>query len=47
MSRCYDYFEERVHSDGETTLDEFIAEAMLTELKFKTLANYSISGLSG
>ena len=38
MSRYYDYFEERVHSEGETTPDEFIAEAMRTDLKFKTLA---------
>ena len=29
MSGYYDYFEERIHSDGEVTLDEFIAEAML------------------
>ena len=37
MRGRYDYFEERVHSDGEATLDEFIAEAMRTDLKFKTL----------
>ena len=37
MSRYYDYFEEREHTAGEATIDEFIAEAMRTDLKFKTL----------
>lgn len=35
MSRYYDYFQE--HTAGEVTVDEFIAEAMRTDLKFKTL----------
>lgn len=37
MSRYYDYFGEQEHTDGEVTVDEFIAEAMRTDLKFKTL----------
>lgn len=38
MSRYYDYFEEREHNTEEATMDEFIAEAMRTDLKFKTLS---------
>ena len=38
MGGYYDYFEEQEHTDGEVTVDEFIAEAMRTDLKFKTLA---------
>lgn len=38
MSRYYDYFEEQRHTDEEVTIDEFIAEAMRTDLKFETLA---------
>ena len=38
MSRYYDYFEEQRHTDGEVTIDEFVAEAMRTDLKFETLA---------
>lgn len=38
MSRYYDYFQEQEHTAGEVTIDEFIAEAMRTDLKFKTLA---------
>ena len=38
MSRYYDYFEEQRHTNGEVTIDEFIAEAMRTDLKFETLA---------
>lgn len=38
MSRYYDYFEEQRHTDGEVIIDEFIAEAMWTGLKFETLA---------
>lgn len=38
MSRYYDYFEEQSHTNGEAAIDEFIAEAMRTDLKFKTLA---------
>lgn len=38
MSRYYDYFQEQVHTAGEVTIDDFIAEAMRTDLKFKTLA---------
>ncbi len=34
----YDYFEEQEHSPDEVSMDEFIAEAMRTDLKFKTLA---------
>ena len=37
MSRYYDYFQEQEHTTGEETIDEFIAEAMRTDLKFKTL----------
>ncbi len=38
MSRYYDYFQEQEPTTGEVTIDEFIAEAMRTDLKFKTLA---------
>lgn len=38
LSRYYDYFQEQEHTAGEVTIDEFIAEAMRTDLKFKTLA---------
>lgn len=37
MSRYYDYFQEQEHTAGEVTIDEFIAEAIRTDLKFKTL----------
>lgn len=37
MSKYYDYFEEQVHNPDEVTMDEFIAEAMRTDLKFNTL----------
>ena len=38
MSRYYDYFKEQEHNTGEVGIDEFIAEAMRTDLKFKTPA---------
>jgi hypothetical protein len=38
MSKDYDYFDEQEHNSGEVTVDEFIAEAMRTDLKFATLA---------
>ena len=38
MSKYYDYFEEQEHNSGEVTMDEFIAGAMQTDLKFNTLA---------
>ncbi len=38
MNRYYDYFEEQEHIPGEVTIDDFIAEAMRTDIKFKTLA---------
>ncbi|MCI8431516.1 MAG: hypothetical protein HFI16_14900, partial [Lachnospiraceae bacterium] len=38
MSRYYDYLPEQEHNAGEVTMDEFIVEAMRTDLKFKTLA---------
>lgn len=38
MSRYYDYFQKQEHTSEEVTIDEFIAEAMRTDLKFKTLA---------
>lgn len=38
MSRYYDYFKEQHRTDGDVTIDEFIAEAMRTDLKFKTSA---------
>ena len=34
----YDYFAEAEHEPGEVSMDEFIAEAMRNDLKFKTLA---------
>ncbi len=35
----YDFFPENpYHEDDEVTMDEFIAEAMRTDLKFQTLA---------
>ena len=37
MSKYYDYFEEQEHNPDEVTIDEFIAEAMRTDLKFNTL----------
>lgn len=33
----YDYFTEKEHVPGKASIDEFIAEAMRTDLKFKTL----------
>lgn len=38
MSKYYDYFQEQEHNPDEVTMDEFIAEAMRTDLKFNTLA---------
>ena len=38
MSRYYDYFQEQEHTAGEVAIDEFIAEAMRTDLKLKKLA---------
>ena len=38
MSKYYDYFEEQELNSGEVTMDEFIAGAMQTDLKFNTLA---------
>ena len=38
MSKYYDYFEEQEHNPDNVTMDEFIAEAMRTDLKFNTLA---------
>ena len=39
MNKYYDYFKEQEHdSADEVTMDEFIAEAMRTDLKFNTLA---------
>ncbi len=37
MSRYYDYFQKQEHTSEEVTIDEFIAEAMRTDLKFKTV----------
>lgn len=34
----YDFFEGEEHKPNEVTVDEFIAEAMRTDLRFKTLA---------
>ena len=39
MSKYYDYFKEHEHNPDEVTIDEFIAEAMRTDLKFNTLAD--------
>lgn len=36
MNKYYDYFPQKPHVDGEVSLDEFIAEAMRTDLKFST-----------
>lgn len=38
MNKYYDYFEEAEHDSDNVTMDEFIAEAMRTDLKFNTLA---------
>lgn len=38
MRKYYDYFQEQEHNSDEVTMDEFIAEAMRTDLKFNTLA---------
>ena len=39
MNKYYDYFKEQEHDYAdEVTMDEFIAEAMRTDLKFNTLA---------
>ena len=38
MRKYYDYFQEQEHNPDEVTMDEFIAEAMRTDLKFNTLA---------
>lgn len=39
MNKYYDYFKEQEHdSADEVTMNEFIAEAMRTDLKFNTLA---------
>ena len=38
MSKYYDYFKEQEHNPDEITMDEFIAEAMRTDVKFKNLA---------
>lgn len=34
MNKYYDYFPQQPHVDGEVSLDEFIAEAMRTDLRF-------------
>lgn len=39
MNKYYDYFKEQEHNSAdEVTMNEFIAEAMRTDLKFNTLA---------
>lgn len=38
MGKYYDYFEEQEHTSDCVTVDEFIVEAMRTDLKFNTLA---------
>ena len=38
MRKYYDYFQEQEHNPDEVTMDEFIAEAMRTDLKFNTLS---------
>ena len=38
MRKYYDYFQEQEQNPDEVTMDEFIAEAMRTDLKFNTLA---------
>lgn len=39
MNKYYDYFKEQEHdSADEITMNEFIAKAMRTDLKFNTLA---------
>lgn len=39
MNKYYDYFKEQEHdSADEVTMNEFIAEAMRSDLKFNTLA---------
>ena len=36
MKDYYDYFREKEHVPGEVSMDEFIAEAMRMDLKFRT-----------
>lgn len=43
MNKYYDYFPEQENISNEVTMDEFIAEAMRTDLQFKTLAAEPIS----
>lgn len=38
MNKYYDYFPEREHVSDEVSINEFIAEAMRTDMKFRTLA---------
>ena len=38
MKKQSDYFEEQEHDSENVTMDEFIAEAMRTDLRFNTLA---------
>ena len=38
MNKYYDYFPAHEHNPNEVTVDEFIAEAMRTDIKFRTLA---------
>ena len=35
----YDYFQEQPHEPDNVTMDEFIAEAMRTDLNFQTIAD--------
>lgn len=36
MRKYYDYFKEELHEPDHITMDEFIAEAMRTDIKFRT-----------
>lgn len=38
MNKYHDYFPEQEHVSGEVSMNEFIAEAMRTDVKFQTLA---------
>lgn len=39
MNNYYDYFKEQPHDPDNISMDEFIAEAMRTDIKFHTIAD--------
>lgn len=36
MNNYYDYFKEQPHELGRVSMDEFVSEAMRTDIKFRT-----------